>query len=110
MPKGLHHIRETSTTPGTATFLDVVARRWALRVIWELRRGALNFRALREACGGVSPGVLQARLNELRDFGVIERVPGLGYRLTVRGEQLFQLLVPLSQWAESGRRDGDRKG
>jgi DNA-binding HxlR family transcriptional regulator len=29
--------------------LDLLGRRWALRVLWELRDGALPFRALREA-------------------------------------------------------------
>jgi DNA-binding HxlR family transcriptional regulator len=85
-----------------AELLDLAGRRWALRVIWELRRGALTFRGLRDACGGTSPGVLQSRLGELRDLDVIERIPGLGYRLTGRGEQLFQLLAPLSQWSEQG--------
>jgi DNA-binding HxlR family transcriptional regulator len=109
MHKGLQRIREAATAPRTAALLDVAGRRWALRVVWELRRGALNFRELRDACGGVSPGVLQSRLNELRAADVVERVPGLGYRLTVRGEELFQLLAPLSQWAESGSSVGDKK-
>jgi DNA-binding HxlR family transcriptional regulator len=79
---------------------DVAGRRWSLRVIWELRGGPLNFRDLRGAAGDISPGVLQSRLHEWRDLGVVENIPGLGYRLTARGEQLFQLLAPLQAWSE----------
>lgn len=100
MSKGLHSVRERPTGPGMTGLLDTCGRRWALRVLWELRCGALNFRGLRRACGGISPGVLQKRLHEWRRLDVIESIPGLGYRLTVRGEQLFQRLAPLSEWAE----------
>jgi DNA-binding HxlR family transcriptional regulator len=84
-----------------ARLLDISGRRWSLRVAWELRQGPLNFRALRDACGGISPGVLQSRLHEWRSVAVVEKIPRLGYRLTARGEQLFQLLAPLSDWASS---------
>ncbi|MEX2123054.1 MAG: helix-turn-helix domain-containing protein [Woeseia sp.] len=84
-----------------ATLLDLSGRRWSLRVVWELRQGALNFRALREACGRISPGVLQCRLHEWRSAGMVEKIPRLGYRLTARGERLFQLLAPLSDWVSS---------
>ena len=51
--------------------LDLLGRRWALRVLWELRSGPLTFRALQEACDGVSPTVLNARLAELREAGIL---------------------------------------
>ena len=51
-------------------------RRWALRVIWELRPEAgSTFRALQEACGGMSPTVLNERLRELRESGLLGRRP-----------------------------------
>ena len=61
--------------------LSQFGRRWALRVVWELRVGPLNFRALQAACGNISPSVLQRRLHELRDQQIIEKIPRLGYRL-----------------------------
>ncbi len=48
--------------------LDVLGRRGALRVLWELRNGALTFRALQEACE-TNPGSLNARLKDLRELG-----------------------------------------
>ena len=46
--------------------LDLLGRRWSLRVLWELRDGPLTSRALRAACDEASPSVLQARLADLR--------------------------------------------
>lgn len=99
MVKGFQDPRRAPTGAAMARFLDISGRRWALRVVWELRVGARNFRGLREACGGISPSVLQRRLHEWRDFGVVEKIPRLGYRLTARGERLFPVLVQLEKWA-----------
>ncbi len=100
MAKGIQTIRETQTSARLAQVLDQFGRRWALRVIWELRREPLNFRALQAACGGISPGVLQTRLRQLRDMGLIERIAGHGYRLSAAGEQLFRVMAPMTEWAD----------
>ena len=54
--------------------LDLLGRRWMLRVLWQLRDGPLTFRALREQCDAVSPSVLNTRLAEMRDAGLCRRV------------------------------------
>lgn len=88
-------------TPTTFVALsDLLGRRWALRVIWELRAGALTFRALQAASGRISPSVLQARVHDLSRLGVIEKIPRVGYRLSASGEQLFLILESLCDWAE----------
>ena len=79
--------------------LDLLGRRWALRILWELREGPLTFRAIREACEGVSPSVLNSRLRELRDAGAVERTDS-GYALTRSGESLRRSLVPLYRWSQ----------
>src|SRR3569833_2113768 len=68
--------------------LDLLGRRWCLRIVWELRDGALTSRALRTACDEASPTVLQARLDELRDAEFIALCDG-GYALTPLGRELF---------------------
>jgi len=80
-----------------ARALDLAGRRWTLRIVWELRVGPLNFRALRAACGDISPSVMQRRLHELRESGVVEKIPRLGYRLSASGERLFQVLAQLDK-------------
>jgi DNA-binding HxlR family transcriptional regulator len=79
--------------------LDLLGRRWALRLLWELRGGPLPFRALQERCDGMSSSVLNQRLSEMRAAGIVERSAG-GYELTGEGERLLAGLEPLQAWAE----------
>jgi len=79
--------------------VDLLGRRWVLRVIWELRESPLTFRALQEACGGLSPSVLNQRLAELRETALVEHKPD-GYALTALGHELIAQLLPLAAWAE----------
>jgi DNA-binding HxlR family transcriptional regulator len=78
--------------------LDVLGRRGALRVLWELRRDPLTFRALQEACD-TNPGSLNTRLRELRKLGIVDHNAG-GYRLTEHGRALMTALEPLQDWAD----------
>lgn len=78
---------------------DLLGRRWTLRVLWELRTETLTFRELQVRCEDMSSSVLNQRLRELRDAGVIEQRPGEGYGLTREGEELLLALSPLQTWA-----------
>ena len=81
--------------------LDLLGRRWALRIIWELRDDRrLTSRALRTACDEASPTIVQARLTELRDAGLVKLVPGDGYCLTGLGKELTENFLPLHRFAE----------
>ncbi|MFI5026903.1 MAG: winged helix-turn-helix transcriptional regulator [Solirubrobacterales bacterium] len=87
------------------TALDLLGRRWALRLVWELRRSTLAFSELRERTG-ISPSVLSARLGELIDAGVLERDGGRRYRLSGRGRELARILLDLNRWAEQQHQTG----
>jgi DNA-binding HxlR family transcriptional regulator len=87
-----------STRP-VESVLDLLGRRWALRLVWELRRNAMAFSELRRRTG-ISPSVLSARLGELTGAGVVERDPGRRYRLSGRGRELARVLYELNRWAE----------
>jgi DNA-binding HxlR family transcriptional regulator len=78
---------------------DLLGRRMALRVLWELSRTEepLTFRALQQAAE-TNPAVLNQRLKELRAAGLVETQPG-GYRLTPAGLALHRHLGPLGDWA-----------
>ena len=75
--------------------LDLLGRRWALRILWELREAPLTSRGLRAACDEASPTVLQARLAELREAGLVELVPASGYGLSGLGRELLETFLPL---------------
>ena len=91
-------LRASKTGRPLMAALDLLGRRWALRVLWELRDGALTFRALRERCDEVSPSVLNVRLAELREAGLVTLSDG-GYALTAMGLSLRAALEPLQSWA-----------
>jgi DNA-binding HxlR family transcriptional regulator len=79
--------------------LDLLGRRWALRVLWELRDGPVpTFRDLQQRCGGVSSSVLTDRLTDLRTAGILERSDG-GYELTERGRTLLPAVQAMERWA-----------
>jgi DNA-binding HxlR family transcriptional regulator len=78
--------------------LDLLGRRWALRVLWELRDGPVGARELRERCDQVSPSVLYERLRELSDTGIVTR-DGQRYQLSTLGHELRGALEPLSAWS-----------
>jgi DNA-binding HxlR family transcriptional regulator len=87
--------------------LDLLGRRWTLRIIWELRDDrSLTSRALREACDEASPTVLQTRLSELRQAGLVELMPANGYRLTAIGKELLENFLPLHRFAERWSKRG----
>ncbi|MDF3075305.1 MAG: transcriptional regulator [Alphaproteobacteria bacterium] len=98
-PKPGCKVRGSSTGRPIMAALDLAGRRWLLRVLWELRAEALTFRVLRERCGVISPTVLNTRLAEMRDAGLLDSTEA-GYRLTARGGELIEALVPLTRWAE----------
>jgi DNA-binding HxlR family transcriptional regulator len=99
-PRPGRPVRGSTTGRPLMALLDLLGRRQALRVIWELREARLSFRALQEACGGVSPTVLNQRLKELRESGLVDQLEGEGYGLTPLGHQLRQALRPLRVWSE----------
>ena len=92
-------VRGSSTGRPIMALLDLLGRRWALRVMWELREGAVpTFRELQQRCGDISSSVLTDRLRELTEAGVVARGEA-GYALTKDGQQLSEHLRPLDVWA-----------
>jgi DNA-binding HxlR family transcriptional regulator len=105
MPKQVSAMKKRSVRGSRSgrpimALLDLLGRRWTLRILWELREQTLTSRALRAVCDEVSPTVLQARLSELREAGFVELIPASGYRLTELGKDLQETLLPLHRFAE----------
>jgi DNA-binding HxlR family transcriptional regulator len=79
---------------------DLLGRSWAMGVIWQLSNTPLTFRQLQDACGGVSPTVLNKRLKELREAALVTHAEG-GYQLTPLGQELFGLIQPFGPWSQN---------
>jgi DNA-binding HxlR family transcriptional regulator len=92
-------VRGSETGKPIMAALDLLGRRGALRIVWELREGrVLTFRAL-QAAAELPPGTLNTRLAELRAADVVATEGG--YRLSPRGTQLIAALWPLMAWSEA---------
>jgi DNA-binding HxlR family transcriptional regulator len=86
--------------------LDLLGRRWTLRVMWELREPASSFREVQARCGGMSSSVLSQRLADLQEADIIAPRSEGGYELAPEGRVLLTALTPLDGWA---RRWADRR-
>lgn len=93
-------VRGSTTGRPLMAALDLLGRRWALRVLWELRDGRLGFRDIQARCDRMSSSVLRDRLRELETAGLVERGDDEGYVLTKVGRSLGRAIAPLEAWAE----------
>ena len=80
---------------------DLLGRRWALRVLWELREEHLGFRTLQQRCEGMSSSVLRDRLAELTEARILATDDAGLYALTPDGRGLLKALEPLAKWSEA---------
>jgi DNA-binding HxlR family transcriptional regulator len=99
IPRPGRPVRGSDSGRPIMALLDLLGRRWALRVIWELRQDTLSFRELQARCAKMSSSVLNQRLAELRAAGIVE-IRSDGYALTDEGRRLLELYPGLQAWAE----------
>jgi len=93
-------VRGSATGRPIMAALDLLGRRWSLRILWELRETPLTFRALQAACGGLSPSVLQQRLAELAAARLVGHDGAEGYVLAPLARRLLPTLAALDAWAK----------
>src|SRR4029450_1393363 len=93
-------VRGSRTGRPIMALIDLLGRRWALRGIWGLRDARLTLRALRAACDGVSPTVLNERLRELRESRLVDLADSEGYGLTALGRERLAVCLPLVEWSK----------
>ena len=92
-------VRGSSTGRPIMVLLDLLGRRWTLRLVWELRDQPRRFRELQDLIGA-SPTIINTRLSELREAKLVELETERGYRLTALGRELLKLMLPLHLWSE----------
>jgi len=100
-PKPGRPARGSTTGRPIMAALDLLGRRWALRILWELGDGPLGARELRDRCDAMSPSVLYQRLAELTDARLVQQDADSRYRLTPVGASLSSAIKPLDRWAET---------
>ncbi len=98
-PKPGKPVRGSQSGRPIMALLDLLGRRWTLRILWELREESLGFRALQDHCDAMSPSVLSQRLMELQEAGIVQQDEDADYTLTYEGTSLLQPLASLNDWA-----------
>lgn len=93
-------VRGSTTGRPLMAALDLLGRRWTLRVLWELRDGPVGPRAVLARCDGLSSSVLYRRLRELEEAGLVARQDTGSYALTSLGRELSAAIAPLNQWSQ----------
>jgi DNA-binding HxlR family transcriptional regulator len=102
-PRPGNPVRGSATGRPVMALLDLLGRRWILRVLWELSRAPapLTFRDLRALCSDMSSSVLTRRLAELREARLVDRADPGGYTLSPLGIELVASLEPLLEWGQT---------
>jgi DNA-binding HxlR family transcriptional regulator len=107
-------VRGSTTGRPVMAALDLLGRRWILRVIWELHRGGapIGFRDLQRRCDDMSSSVLSTRLRELREAGIATSTDQSAWHLTPLGADLVTAMGPLLDWSHAwaGDREATRDG
>lgn len=96
---------------GFARALELVGERWALMIVRDLLVGPKRFSDLQRGLPGIPTNVLTARLKEMEQTGIVERVAqprpagGVAYQLTPGGTDLEAAVHALGRWG--AKRLGD---
>src|ERR1700730_12847575 len=98
-PRPGQPVRGSTTGRPLMAALDLLGRRWMLRVLWELRDGPHGFRLLQRRCDDMSSSVLGDRLAELEQVRLVGRTEDGRYELTALGRELGRAMKPLESWA-----------
>jgi DNA-binding HxlR family transcriptional regulator len=80
--------------------IDLLGRKWVMRILWELNSGSCTFRELQHRCGDISPTMVNRRLKELTAYHLVEKIKPAGYRLTHLGSELIGLFEPVDAWVK----------
>ena len=84
--------------------LDHVTSRWGVLLLVALSDGTLRWGELRRRVEGISEKMLAQTLRVLEADGFVRRQaqptipPRVDYRLTDRGREITELLIPLMHW------------
>lgn len=95
----------------TRTVLDHVMGKWGVLVLMALSDGTQRWGVLRRNVSGISEKMLASTLKTLEADGLVARTaypevpPRVEYRLTDRGRDLMERVIPLMQWVATNADD-----
>ncbi|MBP2033334.1 DNA-binding HxlR family transcriptional regulator [Clostridium algifaecis] len=100
-------LRKECTCPLEITH-DILKGKWKTVILWQLKHyGKTSLSQLEKDIKGISQKMLLEQLNELRDFGLVDKIQHDGYPLRVdyfltegRGEKIIKALEIMQEIGE----------
>jgi DNA-binding HxlR family transcriptional regulator len=89
----------TSSPRPIVQLIDILGKKWVLRILWELNEGSCTFRTLQSRCGDISPTIINTRIKDLCSAQLVNKSPESGYTLTQQGYELIELFYPINDFA-----------
>lgn len=85
--------------------MEMVRSKWKAVILCHLNDGPKRFLELQRTVTGVTQKVINEKLKELEEDGLIEKTytevpPRVEFRLTQAGKELFPALDMIQKWAE----------
>lgn len=94
-------VRGSQTGRPVMALLDLLGRRWALRLLFEVHQaGALGFADLQARAAGISPSVLSQRLKDLVEARLIVTDDAGRYLPGPDERELARILLDLDAWSK----------
>ncbi|MDB8793992.1 helix-turn-helix domain-containing protein [Romboutsia sp. 1001216sp1] len=85
--------------------MEFIKGKWKSILLCNLYRGPKRFLELQKSIGSLSQKVLNEKLKELENDGLIEKIvyaevpPKVEYFLTDKGKELYEIISPLENWS-----------
>ena len=105
-----------------AAFQTMIAGKYKLRIVWDLRDGPLRYSEIRSGLltgaagtGEIAPRVLSRELKALTQSGLLDRKdygvvpPKVEYRLTAKGRSFVPVIAAIRAWGERHLGEGGLK-
>ena len=80
--------------------IDILGKKWVMRILWELNAGPCTFRELQGRCGDISPTIINTRIKDLCVAQFVLKTQDSGYALSEQGKELIELFNPLNSFAD----------
>lgn len=97
-----------------AAFQKLISGKYKLRIVWDLKDGALRYREIRsgllrgvEGTVEIAPRVLSRELKALAESGLIDRKdfgvvpPKVEYKLTAKGRSFVPVIAAIRDWGST---------
>ncbi|GFR68402.1 transcriptional regulator [Elysia marginata] len=86
--------------------MRIIGGKWKGSILWHLKDGPVRFNALCRQMSGASKKMIDQRLKEMEQQGLVkrevisDRPVAVSYEITALGQSLLGILQQLKQWTE----------